>query len=164
MLPAADDVRVLATSREPIGLAGEVRFRLRPLATGMPNDPEVPAAVRLFADRAQQADPRFVLDRESGLVAARLVQRLDGMPLAIELAAARVEALGLSQLLDRLEGSLRLLTSADRTAPARHRHSPPRWSGAIGCSGRRTSGSSAGWRLSRSVHPGGRRGGGRARH
>ena len=121
VLPAADDVRVLATSREPIGLAGEVRFRLRPLATGVPNDPEVPAAVRLFADRARQADPRFVLDRESGPVAARLVQRLDGMPLAIELAAARVEALGLSQLLDRLEGSLRLLTSADRTAPARHR-------------------------------------------
>ncbi len=121
VLPAVDDVRVLATSREPIGLPGEVRFRLRPLATGMPNDPEVPAAVRLFADRARQADPRFVLDRESGQVAARLVQRLDGMPLAIELAAARVEALGLSQLLDRLEGSLRLLTSADRTAPARHR-------------------------------------------
>ena len=121
VLPAANDVRVLATSREPVGLAGEVRFRLRPLATGVPNDPEAPAAVRLFADRARQADPRFALDSESGPVATRLVQRLDGMPLAIELAAARVEALGLSQLLGRLEGSLQLLTSADRTAPARHR-------------------------------------------
>jgi DNA-binding CsgD family transcriptional regulator len=81
----------------------------------------VPAAVRLFVDRARQADPRFVLDRESGPLTARLVARLDGMPLAIELAAARVEALGLSQLASRLEGSLQLLTSADRTAPARHR-------------------------------------------
>jgi len=124
VLPAAEDVRVLATSRESLGLAGETRFRLRPLATGggpAPDDPEVPAAVRLFADRARQADPRFVLDRESALMAARLVQRLDGMPLAIELAAARVEALGLSQLAGRVEGSLQLLTSADRTAPARQR-------------------------------------------
>jgi predicted ATPase/DNA-binding CsgD family transcriptional regulator len=124
VLPVADDVRVLATSREPIGLAGEARFRLRPLpvaVSGSSAEPEAPAAVRLFADRARQADPRFVLDRESGPAAARLVARLDGMPLAIELAAARVEALGLSQLLDRLEGSLQLLTSADRTAPARHR-------------------------------------------
>jgi non-specific serine/threonine protein kinase len=121
VLPVADDVRVLATSREPIGLAGETRFRLRPLATEPPDDRAAPAAVRLFADRARQADPRFVLDRESGPVAARLVQRLDGMPLAIELAAARVEALGLSQLADRLAGGLQLLTSSDRTAPARHR-------------------------------------------
>jgi predicted ATPase/DNA-binding CsgD family transcriptional regulator len=121
VLPAADDLRVLATSREPIGLSGEARYRLRPLATRIPNGPEVPAAVQLFADRTRQADPRFALDGESGPVAARLVQRLDGIPLAIELAAARVEALGLSQLADRLEGSLQLLTSADRTAPARHR-------------------------------------------
>jgi len=121
VLPAADDVRVLATSREPIGVAGEVRFRLRPLPTGAPDDPEVPAAVRLFADRARRADPRFALDSESGPVAARLVHRLDGMPLAIELAAARIDALGLSQLADRLEGRLKLLTSADRAAPARHR-------------------------------------------
>jgi predicted ATPase/DNA-binding CsgD family transcriptional regulator len=121
VLPAADDVRVLATSREPIGLVGEVRFRLRPLPTAVPDDPEVPAAVRLFADRARRADPRFVLDGASGPVAARLMQHLDGMPLAIELAAARVEALGLSQLADRLEDYLQLLTSADRTAPVRHR-------------------------------------------
>jgi predicted ATPase/DNA-binding CsgD family transcriptional regulator len=121
LLPAADDVQVLATSREPIGLAGETRFRLRPLATGAPDDPELPAAVRLFVDRARQADPRFALDRDSGPVAAQLVQHLDGMPLAIELAAARVEALGLSQLAGRLENSLQLLASTDRTAPARHR-------------------------------------------
>jgi DNA-binding CsgD family transcriptional regulator/tetratricopeptide (TPR) repeat protein len=86
-------------------------------SSGSPEEPEAPAAVRLFADRARQADPRFVLDRESGSTVARLVTRLDGLPLTIELAASRVEALGLAALAD----NLLLLTSADRTAPARHR-------------------------------------------
>jgi predicted ATPase/DNA-binding CsgD family transcriptional regulator len=120
LLPAADDVRVLATSREPIGVAGEARYRLLPLpvqddpaATGGP-------AVALFTERARRADPRFVLDEESARLAGRIVVGLDGMPLAIELAAARVEVLGLSQLTDRLEDSLRLLISPDRAAPARH--------------------------------------------
>ncbi len=130
LLPAADDLRVLATSREPIGLPGEARLRLRPLPVAGPDgsaereapaaEREVPAAVRLFTDRARQADPRFVLDDASRPVVARLVERLDGMPLAIELAAARVEALGLAQLVDRLEGSLPLLVSPDRTAAPRH--------------------------------------------
>ena len=123
VLPHADDVRVLATSREPIGLAGETRFRLQPLPVSVPDDPPdqaVPAAVWLFADRARQADPRFALDGESGPLAARLVERLDGMPLAIELAAARVEAFGLAQLLDQLETGLQLLISTDRSAPERH--------------------------------------------
>jgi predicted ATPase/DNA-binding CsgD family transcriptional regulator len=124
LLPAADDVRVLATSREPVGSGGEVRFRLRPLSAPEPDvvaEPGVPAAVRLFADRARQADPRFVLDGESGPLVARLVARLDGMPLAIELAAARVEALGLAQLVDRLEDSLQLLTSPERAVAPRHK-------------------------------------------
>ncbi len=123
LLPAVDDLRVLATSREPIGLAGEARLRLQPLPVAAPDgspEPGVPAAVRLFADRARRADPRFVLDDVSGPMAARLVERLDGMPLAIELAAARIEALGLAQLVDRLEASLPLLVSADRTAAPRH--------------------------------------------
>ena len=57
----------------------------------------------LFAERARQLDPDLALDGEAGAAVARLVQRLDGMPLAIELAAARVEALGLGQMLDRLD-------------------------------------------------------------
>src|SRR5580658_2182331 len=68
LLPVADDLRVLATSREPIGLPGEARLRLRPLPVAAPDgspEPGVPAAVRLFADRARQADPRFVLDDAS---------------------------------------------------------------------------------------------------
>ena len=122
LLQAADDVRILATSREPIGLAVEARYRLPPLALPDPDDQgEIPAseAVTLFVDRARQADSHFTLSRESGPVVARLVERLDGMPLAIELAAARVEALGVRQLADRLDD--RLLTGTDRLAPDRHR-------------------------------------------
>jgi predicted ATPase/DNA-binding CsgD family transcriptional regulator len=125
LLPIADDLRVLATSRGPIGVAGETRYRLRPLPVPSPDLPQQGAgslaAVTLFADRARQADPHFTLDGETGEAVARLVTRLDGMPLAIELAAARVEALGLAQLLDRLEGSFGLLTSGDRAAPTRHK-------------------------------------------
>ena len=75
----------------------------------------------LFADRARQADARFALDGQTGPVVAGLVARLDGMPLAIELAAARVEALGVAQLADRLDDRFALLTGGDRLAPARHR-------------------------------------------
>ena len=99
LLPLADDIRVLATSREPLGLTGEARYRLPPLglpAPGPAADVGGSAAVALFADRARQADPHFVLSAETGPVVAQLVQHLDGMPLAIELAAARVEALGLT--------------------------------------------------------------------
>ncbi|HEY6310578.1 MAG TPA: LuxR C-terminal-related transcriptional regulator [Streptosporangiaceae bacterium] len=101
-----------------------LRYRLGPL--GLP-DPEdladvAPAeAVALFADRACRADPGFVLDDQAGPVVARLVRRLDGMPLAIELAAARVEALGVAQLADRLDDRFGLLAAGDRLAPDRHR-------------------------------------------
>jgi predicted ATPase/DNA-binding CsgD family transcriptional regulator len=124
LLPAADDVRVLATSREPLGLAGETRYRLPPLpvppADGGGGGKGSPAMV-LFADRARQADPDFALTGDSGPLTARIVARLDGMPLAIELAAARAEALGLAQLLDRLDDRFALLVGVDRTAAARHR-------------------------------------------
>jgi non-specific serine/threonine protein kinase len=118
LLPAADDLTVLATSREPLGIAGETRYRLGPLplpgsgtAGRRPDSP----AVQLFAARARQADPSFDLAGETAELVDRLVTRLDGMPLAIELAAARLEALGLPQLVDRLH----LLTSGDRRASAR---------------------------------------------
>src|SRR5262249_22563593 len=99
LLPACDEVRVLATSREPLWGAGEARYRLAPLAVPGPGDAAGAvraAAVVLFADRARSADARFALDERTGPVVARLVARLDGMPLAIELAAARVEALGVA--------------------------------------------------------------------
>jgi predicted ATPase/DNA-binding CsgD family transcriptional regulator len=122
LLLGADDVRVLATSREPLQIAGEARYRLAPLTLpdpGKPADPDGSEAVALFADRARRADVSFALDGEIAPVVSRLVARLDGMPLAIELAAARVEALGVAQLLDRIDDRFTLLEAGDRLAAAR---------------------------------------------
>jgi predicted ATPase/DNA-binding CsgD family transcriptional regulator len=124
LLLGADDVRVLATSREPLRIAGEVRYRLGPLTLPDPGDPAAVAeceAVTLFADRAWLVDPRFALDEETAATVARLVARLDGMPLAIELAAARVDALGVAQLLDRIDDRFALLADGDRLAEQRQR-------------------------------------------
>src|ERR1035441_3162559 len=80
LLSAADDVRILATSREPVGVAGEVRYRVAPLSLPQPGEQAEAGgseAVALFADRARQVDPHFVLSRGSGPVGARLGGRLD---------------------------------------------------------------------------------------
>ncbi|MGH3193791.1 MAG: ATP-binding protein, partial [Streptosporangiaceae bacterium] len=124
LLLGADDVRVLATSREPLRIAGEVRYRLGPLTLPEPDDPAAGCqseAVRLFEDRARRVDPGFVLDEKTGATVSRLVTRLDGMPLAIELAAARVDVLGVRQLLDRIDDRFGLLTAGDRLADGRQR-------------------------------------------
>jgi predicted ATPase/DNA-binding CsgD family transcriptional regulator len=124
LLLACDDVRVLATSREPLAVAGEARYRLGALAVPGPDDAADAAgceAVALFADRAHRADAGFALDGETGSAVARLVARLDGMPLAIELAAARVEALGVTELLDRIDDRFGLLVAGDRLAAGRQR-------------------------------------------
>ena len=120
LLAAADDVRVLATSREPLRVAGEARYRLGPLTVPGPGDTgECSEAVALFIDRARSADPHFAFDDQAAAEVGRLVTRLDGMPLAIELAAAQVEALGVAQLLDRLDDRFALLAGADRLAAPR---------------------------------------------
>ena len=116
LLSACDDVRVLATSRERLRIAGEAAYRLAPV----PGD-DAADAVTLFADRARTADAGFALTGENRADVARLVSRLDGMPLAIELAAARAEALGVAQLLESLDGRLGLLAGGDRLAAGRHR-------------------------------------------
>jgi non-specific serine/threonine protein kinase len=124
LLLGADDVRVLATSREPLRTAGEARYRLGALTLPDPGDPAAAAgseAMTLFADRARQVDPGFALDDATTTAAARLVARLDGLPLAIELAAARVDALGVTQLLERIDDRFELLADGDRLAEQRHR-------------------------------------------
>ncbi len=85
LLLGADDVRVLATSREPLRIAGELRYRLGPLTLPDPGDLAAAAeseAVALFADRAGRVEPGFALDETTRVIVARLVARLDGMPLA----------------------------------------------------------------------------------
>ena len=121
LLPAADDIRILATSREPLGLPEEARYRLPPLTLPGPDVPGQAEAVTLFVQRARQIDPELTFEGDSGAMVERLVWRLDGIPLAIELAAARVEVLGLAQLADRLDDRLRLLVSANRGVAARQR-------------------------------------------
>jgi predicted ATPase/DNA-binding CsgD family transcriptional regulator len=122
LLAACDDVRVVATSRERLRIAGEAAYRLVPLPVPGPGDDMAGAeAVTLFADRARAADAGFALTGQNRADVARLVSRLDGMPLAIELAAARVEALGVSQLLDRMDDRVALLAGGDRLAAGRHR-------------------------------------------
>jgi len=123
LLAACDDVALLATSREPLRVAGESRYRLAPLQLPCSDDAAGAdcEAVALFADRARQADAHFELHSENRAAVARLVRRLDGIPLAIELAAAQVESLGVIQMLDRIDDRFSLLTDADRLAPLRQR-------------------------------------------
>ena len=114
MLAAAARVSVLVTSRAVLRLRGEQRFALDPL----PAD----AAVRLFTARATAADPGFsVLTPDNEGDVARIVARLDGLPLAIELAAARIRLLPPAALLARLDDALGLLTVGARDAPERQR-------------------------------------------
>ena len=122
LLQACDDVRVVATSRERLRIAGEAVYRLASLPVPGPGDDMAGAeAVTLFADRARAADAGFALTGQNRADVGRLVGRLDGLPLAIELAAARAEALGVSQLAGLLDGRLALLAGGDRLAAGRHR-------------------------------------------
>ncbi|RKT72181.1 putative ATPase [Saccharothrix variisporea] len=111
LLRLAPGVRVLATSQEPLGVAGEAVWVVPPL--------EPPDAVRLFTLRAAAAG--FVVTPEVAGVVERVCRKLDGLPLALELAATRVRALGVSGLLERLDDRFRLLSGGPRDAPARQR-------------------------------------------
>lgn len=117
---ACPRLRILATSREPLALAGEVVYRLTPLAapTG-PTDSDA-ESVRLFLDRARQHRPTIEQTVEQAAAIAEICQRLDGLPLAIELAAARVGSLTPSQIALRLAESLTLLDRGGRLADRRH--------------------------------------------
>jgi predicted ATPase/transcriptional regulator with XRE-family HTH domain len=120
-------VKVLATSRAPLRLGGEHRFPVAPLAVPDPTRAATPAAaaawpaVRLFVERARAAQPAFSLTPDNLHAVLGLCRRLDGLPLALELAAARLAVLSPCALLDGLERRLPLLTGGARDAPARHR-------------------------------------------
>jgi predicted ATPase/DNA-binding SARP family transcriptional activator/tetratricopeptide (TPR) repeat protein len=107
----APGLHVLATSREPLALAGEVVWVVPPLA--------LPDAVRLFVARAGLCAPGFRLEQYDTEAVEEICRRLDGLPLAVELAATRVRALGTHELLARLDERFRLLAGGSRDAPAR---------------------------------------------
>jgi predicted ATPase/DNA-binding CsgD family transcriptional regulator/Tfp pilus assembly protein PilF len=116
-------LRIIATSREPLRVRGETVWRVPPL--DLPPDGAAHAelasheAVRLFVARAAGARPGFTLTEENTPAVARLCRTLDGIPLGIELCAARVRALSVEQIADRLRDRFQLLDSGDRTAPLR---------------------------------------------
>ena len=116
---------VVATSRERLNLEGEVVWRLPPLALPQTADAFAVAsgaeAVRLFVDRARNVSPGFDIKPENLAAIVAICRRLDGMPLAIELAAARASGLSPAEILARLDDRLRLLTGGPRDAAARHR-------------------------------------------
>ena len=125
LLRATREVRVLATSRARLRISGEQEFEVPPLPVPRDEDPTeraaANAAVRLFVDRATSVDPGFAADGDSLADVARIVRRLDGLPLAIELAAARVKALPPAEMVPLLEHSLPLLVGGPRDAPDRQR-------------------------------------------
>jgi predicted ATPase len=125
LLSRCPNLTVLATSREPLRIPGEVAWRVPSLSLprllpGAPAGESLEAeSVRLFAVRAAQAAPGFELGGENADAVAFLCHRLDGMPLAIELAAARVSVLTPAQIVERLDDSLDLLSGGSRTAMTR---------------------------------------------
>lgn len=114
LLSACPKLRVLATSREPIGIAGEHVYAVPPLA-------EETESVRLFCDRAKAARSDFELSDANAASVADICRKLDGIPLAIELAAARTKSLSPQQIADRLGDALGLLAASGRGGIERHR-------------------------------------------
>lgn len=127
LLRALPGLRVLATSREPLGVPGEAVYPVAALE--LPHSPAdigvaaLPkfSAIRLFTARAAAAAPGFALDAGNAAAVATICRRLDGIPLALELAAARVRALGVRELADRMDDRFELLVTGHRGGPGRQR-------------------------------------------
>jgi predicted ATPase/DNA-binding CsgD family transcriptional regulator/transcriptional regulator with XRE-family HTH domain len=125
LLQACPRLSILATSREALRIEGEEQYHVPSLS--LPSRAEIPSpdqmgeseAVRLFVNRVTLVQPAFTLTAENSSPVAQICQSLDGMPLAIELAAARVRALSVQQVAERLDDRFHLLTGGSRTAPAR---------------------------------------------
>lgn len=129
LLRVCPELRILATSREPLGIGGETVLRVPPLSVPAP-DRETSIhglsrfdAITLFTDRAAAALPGFELTEGNKVTVARICQRLDGLPLPIELAAARLRSMSVEQILDRLTDRFKLLTLGSRNAPSRQQTS-----------------------------------------
>lgn len=112
LLGAAPRVTVLATSREPVNITGEATWQVPSLSLR-------DEAIELFTERARLARPDFAITQDNSSAVQEICRRLDGMPLAIELAAARVRALSLTEIVDSLHDRFRLLTGGSRTAVRR---------------------------------------------
>ncbi|RNL87494.1 BTAD domain-containing putative transcriptional regulator [Halostreptopolyspora alba] len=124
LLGTVEGLRCLVTSREPLGVTGERVYEVTPLRVPdteiRPDDGnELPSAVRLFTDRAAAAAPGFRLDARTAPAVTAICRRLDGLPLALELAANRVRALGVAELADRLDDRFAVLADGGRAAPRR---------------------------------------------
>ncbi|MEZ0089827.1 regulator [Streptacidiphilus sp. EB129] len=116
LLAAAPRLRILATSRQPLGVSGEHLLRVAPLAVDTPEA----EAVELFAQRAAAVDPDFRITDRNREAVRSLCRRLDGIPLALELAAGRLHVLSLQQIGERLDDRFRILTGGSRTSLPRH--------------------------------------------
>ena len=127
LLGSCPGLRILATSREALGVAGEATWVVPPLSVPDPRRPTTPEetatseSVLLFLDRARYRRPAFALTPQNASAVAEICRRLDGIPLAIELAAARVATMSVEEIAARLGDSLGLLTQGSRTAPPRQR-------------------------------------------
>jgi non-specific serine/threonine protein kinase len=126
LLKTCPRVRILATSREALQVAGERTYRIPSLSLPDPKEAGTEEtlvryeAVRLFVERARQARPEYRLQEGDSPVVARICRRVDGIPLALELAAARMRAMTAEQIAQRLDDRFRLLAGGSRTAPPRH--------------------------------------------
>lgn len=126
VLHACPRVRVLATSREGLGIAGELTYAVPSLAVpdaGLPTSPDAVAqhdAIRLFVERAAFVTPSFALTAHNARAIVQVCTRLDGIPLALELAAARMKGMTAEQVAGRLDDRFKLLTGGSRTALPRH--------------------------------------------
>ncbi len=125
LLQACPQLHILATSREALGIGGEEQYHVPSLSLPLPAETTSPGqmgkseAVRLFVNRVALVQPAFALTVENSNLVAQICQRLDGMPLAIELAAARVRTLSIPQIAERLDDRFHLLTGGSRTAEPR---------------------------------------------
>jgi predicted ATPase len=124
LLGAGSGLKVLATSREPLRVTGEAVWPLHPLGLPAPEaggeEMAGSGAVRLFVERARDVDPGLILDHDALSIIAEIVTLLDGLPLAVELAASLVSGLGLAEIRRRLDDRFALLTKGRRTALPRH--------------------------------------------